>query len=88
MHERYDEYILTAKLIDDPPGVHGDFANIGVVQFCCAPANVGCGRERSCTPVDLPNHGLGVGRRVFGDVVLSVSEIMFAIVPTARAQPA
>jgi len=64
MHERDDENILATKLINHAPGVYGNFANIGIVQFCHAPADVGSGWERRCTPVDLPCHGLGVARRI------------------------
>lgn len=43
MDQGDDEYLVTAQLVDDAPGVHGDFADVGVVEFRDTPADAGRG---------------------------------------------
>jgi hypothetical protein len=60
VHERDDEHLLGAQLIDDAPGVHGEFADILIVELRYAPTDAGRGGKLCGALMDLPCHGFGV----------------------------
>lgn len=73
--ERDDEDAVAAQLMDHAPGVHGHFADIGVIEFRHPPADArGLGQGRGSRE-DLAHDGLGVRGRVLGDVVVDRLEI-------------
>jgi hypothetical protein len=57
---RDNEHFLAPQLIDDAPLVHGEFADILIVELRHAPADVRCGGKLWGALVNLPRHGFGV----------------------------
>ena len=61
MDERDDEQVVVAQLIDDAPGVRGDFAEVGVIEFGHAPADAQGLGQGGGAGEDVAHNGLGVG---------------------------
>lgn len=56
-----DEYLVTAQLVDDPPGVGRDFADLGIVELGHAPADARGVGKRCGVLEDVAHDGSGIG---------------------------
>ena len=61
MDERDDEHGVATQLIDDAPGVRGDFVDVGVIELGYAPADARGLGQGGGVGEDVAHDGLGVG---------------------------
>ena len=59
--ERDDEHVVVAQLVDDPPGVGGDLADLGVIELGHAPADARGVGKRCGVLEDVAHDGSGIG---------------------------
>ena len=75
MHNRDDEYLALAQVIEDAPGIGGNLGHLLVVEFGDFAAAEGRGLYAVGEAPNLACDGLGVLRRIFGDVIVKGFEV-------------